>query len=137
MELNKLSDQQIAARMVGYIDRLEALMSDVSRYIQCKKKTYLDETIHDEYKKLKDEIKADAHYLDLARNGRDDASQVYDGFFKPSIMEAAAFGFTSPTNSRIDQRFYSAIEEAHYKLTKYFSSKRWQSIGKGELPFKD
>lgn len=137
MELNRLSDQQIAVRIVGYVERLEALMSDVGSYMQGKKESYQNERIHDEYKMLKDEIRVDAHYLGLSRNERDDASKVYEGFFRPSIMEAAAFGFTVPTNSRIDYKFHSAIEEAHYKLTKYFSLKRWQAIADGEPPFKD
>lgn len=137
MELNRLSDQQIAARIVGYVGRLETLMSDVGCYMQGKKEPYKNEKIHDEYKRLKDEIRADAHYLDLSRNERNGASQVYEGFFRPSIMEAAAFGFTSPTKGRIDCKFHSAIEEAHYKLTKYFSFKRWQAIANGESPFKN
>ena len=135
MKLNQLHDQQIAERIVEYIDRLEALMSEVSYYIDGKKDTYLNQKIHDAYKRLKDEIRTDAHYLSLSQNEKHNLSQVYLGFFKPSIMEAAAFGFTSSTNSRIDYKFYSSVAEAHYKLTKYFSLKRWQAIANGKPPF--
>ena len=136
MELNRLTDQQIAVRIVGYVERLEKMMSDVENYIQGKKDQYQNERIHDEYKRLKAEIRTDAHYLDLSRNDRDDASKVYEAFFSPSILEAAAFGLTEPTNSRINYKFHSAIEEAHYKLTKYFSLKQWQAIADGIPPFK-
>lgn len=86
---------------------------------------------------LKDEIRADAHYLSLSRNERDDASDVYKWFFIPSVKASATNGFTASTNSRIDYKFHSAIEEARNGLTKYFSLKEWQSIADVKPPLKN
>ena len=46
----------------------------------------------------------------------------------PSIREAAAFGFDVPINNTINQRMYSAVEEAHYKMTKYYSLEEWGNL---------
>ena len=51
----------------------------------------------------------------------------------PSIREAAAFGFDVPINSTINQRMYGAVEEAHYKMTKYYSLEEWGNLFKQDL----
>ncbi|MCI8616140.1 MAG: hypothetical protein HFJ01_13805 [Lachnospiraceae bacterium] len=84
------------------------------------------EKIKRTYANLKDELREDAHYkkLDRNRNG----SLLYTGVFLPSIREAAAFGFNASINSAINQKMYSAVEEAHYKLTKYYSLDKWETL---------
>ena len=82
--------------------------------------------IRDEYKMLKEELRQDAHYLSLARNL--DGSEIYESFFKPSILEAAAFGFTVAINKPINYSMYNSVSEAHYKLTKYYSLEKWKAI---------
>lgn len=37
MELNQLNDQQVAIRMIAYIERVESLMSNISSYLNVKK----------------------------------------------------------------------------------------------------
>ena len=44
----------------------------------------------------------------------------------PSIREAAVFGFDVPI--KINQRMYGAVEEAHYKMTKYYSLEEWGNL---------
>lgn len=130
MELKKMSDQELAARAIGYIERIEQLQDEVGAILDGKKKSYEPDLIRVKYKRLKEEIKADAHYLDLVRNQRF-GNDLYNAIFSPSIMEASAWGFESPTNSRIDHAFFSSLYEAHYKMTKYYSFKEWKTVASG------
>jgi len=129
IELKYLSEPELAARMVNYIERLKTLMGEVSNILNNRRRIepYVQEQIRNSYKELKEEIKADAHYVSLVRNERH-GNNLYCAFFVPSVQEAAAFGFTVPTNGSINHGFYSAIEEAHYKLTKYYDLDEWREI---------
>jgi len=128
-DLKNMSDYELAQRVVNYVERLRTLMDDVSNVIDGPRRieAYELDRIKEEYKRLKEEIKSDAHYVRLSRN-RTGEFDLYESIFVPSIREADAFGFTSPTNSRINQRFFSSIEEAHYKLTKYHGLDEWKRI---------
>jgi len=128
-DLKNMSDYELAQRVVNYVERLEILMDDVSNVIDGPRRieAYELDRVKEEYKRLKEEIKSDAHYVRLSRN-RTGEFDLYESIFVPSIREADAFGFTSPTNSRINQRFFSSIEEAHYKLTKYHGLDEWKRI---------
>ena len=129
VELKNMTDKELARRMVKYIEQLENLMCDVSEIRNNKSpiEPYRVENIRDIYRKLKEDIKADAHYVGLERNKKR-GHNLYNSFFDPSIREASAFGFTSPTNSAINHKFFSSIEEAHYKLTKYHGLDEWKKI---------
>ncbi|MEG2262112.1 MAG: hypothetical protein RSC06_06620 [Clostridia bacterium] len=126
-ELKRFSDADLAARMLNYIDRTDTLMKLISDSLEHKSSRIISDRIHYEYRELKEEIKEDAHYCDLVRN-KDSRSRVYLHFFIPSIMEASAYGFMSPTNSQINQKFFSCVYDAHYKLTKYYSRDEWEAI---------
>ena len=128
-DLKNMSDYELAQRVVNYVERLRTLMDDVSNVLDGPRRieAYELDRIKEEYKRLKEEIKSDAHYVRLSRN-RTGEFDLYESIFVPSIREADAFGFTSPTNSRINQRFFSSIEEAHYKLTKYHGLDEWKRI---------
>ncbi len=128
-ELKKMSDKDLSIRMVNYIERVQKLMDSVSEIMNGKGTKMLIDSIHYEYKAIKQEINDDAHYLYLNMNRRNDEdSELYNRFFKPSISEAAAFGFTSSTNSRIDFKFYNSLEEARYKLNKFYPLEKWKEI---------
>lgn len=129
MELKRMDDPELAQRMVDYIERLEKLMDEVSGILNSRRRSesYVIDAIHNTYKELKEEIKADAHYVSLSRN-EDYGNILYSAFFAPSVREASAFGFTAPTNSSINQKFFSSIEEAHYKMTKYHGLDAWRRI---------
>ena len=129
IELKKMMDHELAFRIVGYVERLERLMDEISDMIHSKTlvEPYQIETVREEYKLLKEEIKVDAHYVGLVRNKKR-GNNLYNAFFTPSLQEASAWGFTSPTNSKINQAFYSSVEEVHYKLTKYYSYEKWKAI---------
>lgn len=130
-ELKMMSDRELAKRMLFYIDSLRRLMQKISDYLERKRPIPNREDIRFEYKRLKKAIKVDAHYLDLVRNQTRERG-VYSNFYVPSVAEASAYGFTSSTNSQIDQRFYSSASEAHYRLTKYHSREKWSAIAEME-----
>ena len=119
-----MSDSELARVMVDYINRVEHLKNLVGRYVDGAGRGEIqEEMIRKMYKELKTEIREDADYLGLVRNY--DGSTLYMGAFRPSIREAAAWGFTVPVNGRINQQFYSAVADAHYKLTKILSLEEW------------
>jgi len=66
IELWQLTDQELAARMVDYIVRLERLMDEVSDILNGKGR--VKDAVRYSYKRLKAEINADAHYVSLMRN---------------------------------------------------------------------
>lgn len=130
VELIKMTDQELAIRIINYVERIEILMDDISEILKGKNTNKISK-IKDEYKKLKQEIKEDAHYLDLERN-QSLKGNVYDAVFMPSVVEAAAWGFISPINSNIDFKLYHTLEEAEYKLTKYYTLEEWKKVALGE-----
>lgn len=125
MDYNKMSDSELARMMVSYIGRVENLQGIVGRYLDGNE-SISSAQIRREYAQIKDELREDARQVKLKKNYQ--GSDLYKGAFVPSISEAAAFGFCVPTNSKIDIRMYSAIEEAHYKLTKYYSFEEWGEL---------
>ena len=126
-DFKRMSDEELAKYIIEYIYRLEKLMDVTSDFLQGKTGMGSMEFIRAEYKSLKQSIKNDAHYVNLAGN-RTYTSSLYDAYFVPSISEAAAEGFTAAINSRVDNMFVSSIYDAHYKLTKFHSLKEWEDI---------
>lgn len=128
MKLREMSDEQLAERIVDYVIRCEILSSDIGKALEDHSPDFggHEHRIREEYKKLKAEIREDAHEIRLRNTG--DESALYLGFFAPSIREADAFGFQAPINHKIDQSMISSVEDARYKLTKYKSLKRWQEL---------
>lgn len=127
MELNEMNDKEIALRIAAYIKRAYSLMNDISKYINENRSVALSETVHNEYMMLKREIRDDDHYVNLERNKKPDETQAYRTF-RNSISEANAYGFTSRYNSVINNNYFSSVEEAHYKLTKWYNLDRWENI---------
>ena len=121
MDYRLMADSELANIMVNYIDRIENLLDIIGRY-----GNIAAEKIKRIYADLKEELREDGDYLRLERNRH--GSSLYMGAFAPSIREAAAFGFNVSTNSTINRRMYSAVEEAHYKLTKYHSLEEWGNL---------
>lgn len=125
MDYNKKSDSELARIMVSYIGRIENLQGIVGRYLEGND-SISSAQIRREYAQIKDELREDARLVKLKKNYQ--GSNLYKGAFVPSICEAAACGFCVPINSKVDFRMYSAIEEAHYKLTKYCSLEEWGEL---------
>ncbi len=125
MDFKIMTDSELANIMVNYIGRIENLLDIIGRYLEGNDNISA-EKIKSIYADLKEELREDGHCLRLERNRN--GSSLYMGAFAPSIREAAASGFNVSTNSTINQRMYSAVEEAHYKLTKYHSLEEWGSL---------
>ena len=127
MDFKNLPDTKLATIMVNQINRVEHLMQMIEEYLDSQNHGSVPATrIKSEYKKIKNELREDAKYLDLVRNR--EGSKLYMYQFSPSIQEASAWGFTVSTNSTINQTMHSAVEEAHYKLTKYYSLEEWGAL---------
>ena len=127
IDYKNLKDTELAGIMVDYISRVNQLEEIVGQYINSSDNgTISAYQIKNLYKQLKDELRETANYLRLVRNHG--GSKLYMYFFCPSVQEASAFGFSAPVNSTIDQRFYSSVADAQYKLTKYYSIEDWKKL---------
>lgn len=127
MNFLEISDRELAYRVLQYIAETEELMEMMSEVLENHTSA---SNITPKYKSLKESVKSDAHELShkeydrFAMDGR-----VKNAFFH-GVQEAAAFGFQSATNSRINQQLFSSVETAHYKLTKYLSLEEWKQIAR-------
>lgn len=127
MNYKSMSDSELAKIMVNYIGRVANLKRLISTYLDSPNRGYVSvNNIKEEYRVLKNELREDAHYLELQRNR--EGSELYLSAFAPSIREAAAFGFTVPINGAIDYKMFSAVADAHYKLTKYLTLEEWGEL---------
>jgi len=118
MDYKKMSEVELRGILNEYINRCSDLMDLIGEYLQGKANLQMSNLIHDTYATLKSEIKEIAHYCDKISN-KNYNNKFYSAYFKPSFFEASAWGFTAKINSVINQRLYSSVEEAHYKLGKY------------------
>ena len=127
MDFKNMSDSELATIMVNQISRTAHLKTIIARYLDGSDNGCVQaERIKNEYKQLKEEIREDAKYLDSVRNSK--GSDLYMHYFRPSIRSAAAYGFTVPVNAAINQKMFSAVEEAHYRLRKYHSLEEWGNL---------
>ena len=115
-ELKTMNDTDLAMRVLNYIECLDQLLGLITKFHEGEYDLSL--IIYEDYKRLKSEVKRDAHYFGLVVNGKGQAKHYKD--VSRSIREAAAYGFTASTNSKINSKFSSAIYEARYKLGKCY-----------------
>lgn len=127
MDFNNLSDSELATIMVNRISRTAHLKMLIARYLDGSNRGRIPaENIENEYRQLKEENRRDADYLDKAKNAN--GSDLYMYYFRPSIRNAAAYGFNVSVNAAINQKMYSAVEEAHYRLCKYHPLEDWENL---------
>ena len=127
MDYKSMSDFELANVMINYINRVSHLYDIIAGCLDGRDGGKIPvDNIRSEYRMLKNELRADADYLDLVRNKN--GSKLYMGVFAPSIREASAWGFTVPVNSAVNFAMLSAVEEARYKLTKHYSLEQWENI---------
>ncbi len=128
--LIEMTDQELATRIVNYIERIRLLVKYVSEYLDGKVNVCDVERVQTEYSDIKQAVRSDAQYLNLERNKKG-KSDLYTLYFKPSITEASASGFTSPTNSKIDEKLLRSLYEADLQLT-YYDYEKWRDISYGD-----
>lgn len=127
MEYKYMTDSELASIMVNYINQVEHLQNLIGTYLDSADHGCIQPfQIKELYKQLKYELQDDYKYLDLVRNRK--GSKLYMYYFSPSIREASAWGFTVPVNGAVNFAMFSAVSEAHYKLTKYYSLEEWSEI---------
>ena len=128
--LYRMSNQQLAKRILSYINRTEALQKQVSDILD-KHIVFNKELLMDEYRDLKNALRRDSREVQRKEFDRPVRTNEVKNNFYWSVMEAAAEGLISRVGSRIDFEFFSYIAEAHYKLTKYYSKEEWEALAEG------
>ena len=118
MRLKELTEEEIFERKEMYLTRLNYLMRNISDYFETHDWA-LGYRISEEYRAIKEEIRDEAKYLDCKKNDISDISKTHQAYSK-GIRGARAFGLTVRSNGKVDHRMFSAVEEAHYRLNKFF-----------------
>ncbi len=118
MELKYFTEEQIIERKDMFMKRLDYLMRNISDYMETHDSA-IGYRISEEYRAMKEEIRDEARYLRCNRNDISRISKTHMAYSK-GIMGASAYGFSVRSNGRIDRRMLSAVEEAHYRLNKFF-----------------
>lgn len=118
MNLNEFTEEEIIERKEKFLKRLDKLMSNISDYLK-NHNSELGYRIIEEYKSIKEEIREEAKFLNCRKNDISGISQTHANY-SGGIQEASAWGFAVKSNGKIDQKMLSAVEEAKYKLNKYF-----------------
>ena len=127
MELKHMSDQELARRMVNYIDRLIQLHNNINRYLNSHDTSVERRVIiQNEYSGLKRAIREDYEYISNSKNAGE--SSLYESFFIPSIEECMAKGLQAPTNSSVNASMSSSVYDARYYMTYYHSRDDWERI---------
>ncbi len=125
MDFCNMDDDELARVMCNYIMRMNHLLDMIDAYLEGNR-NISDLDIRKEYANLKDELNCDYAYVDKMANRR--GSDLYMNFFVPSIKGAAACGFMERANGRVSQKMHSAVDEAIYRMTKYYSLEEWEKI---------
>lgn len=118
MGLKELSEDEILIRKEMYLKRLDNLMQNISDFFETHDSA-LGYSISEEYKAIKEDIRDEAKYLDCKKNDISHISKIHQAY-SFGISGASAFGFTVRSNGKIDRRMFSAVEEAYYRLNKFF-----------------
>ncbi len=123
-----MSDMEQALRLMNYRERCHSLHVSVFNYL---KQPTAEEAaiIKMRYAKLKEDIKSDAHYVNLIKNR--DGSNFYRNTFSKNIFAASAFGFTVKINSSVNLAMARSVEEAYYRLGKEEFAE-WEKLIKKE-----
>ena len=117
IDLKRLSKNELVERLLNYIKELNELEDSITDYMQNKNRN--SNSIREKYKKLKQDIDEEYKYLSKSSNECMDDISVVHNCYKAGVMEASAKGFTSRTNSKIDQSLFNSVADALYYLEYY------------------
>lgn len=117
LDLKKLSEKELAKRLLDFIKRAEQLENTITDFMNNKRDD--SDVIRKNYKELKDVINEEYKYLSKVSSDCMDNISVVHNCYRSGVMEASAKGFTSRSNGMIDQSMFNSVEEALYYLCYY------------------
>lgn len=117
LDLKKLSEKELAKRLLDYINRAEQLENAISDFMNSKRDD--SDVIRKTYKELKDAINKEYKYLSKVSSDCMDNISVVHNCYKSGVMEASAKGFTVRSNCIINQNMFNSVEEALYYMGYY------------------
>ena len=120
-ELKYMSDQDLAERVVGYLDIMKEIFSQHQEGKFQKMKAM--------YHELKTAMCEDAHHLGLVRN-QWPKRIFYNFYIRPFIMQAAAH-LRAKVNDDVSE-ITDSVYEARIDFTFSLSYEEWKAIASGE-----
>lgn len=124
--LEKYSDLQLAKRVSEYIATLQSIRLRADYYSLGGASEEELREIADDYKKVRDSVRADAKYLNYNKD-KNGTALLWDKYY-PSVSEASAWGLYADPEGAFDKEFFKSISEAEKRLTKYYSYDYWRII---------
>ena len=124
IKLEKLSDLQLAKRMSKYIATLQSIRLRADYYSLGGASEAELREVADDYRKVRDSVRADAEYLNYNKDKKGSAL-LWDKFY-PSVSEASAWGLYADPEGAFDKEFFKSISDAEKRLTKYYSYDYWR-----------
>ncbi len=126
-ELIKLTPEQLARRMVSYIDATDSLILRAEYFMggDCPERELAQ--IRKDYAKLKAAIRADAGYA-VHNKHSGVGCAVYESRFLPSVTQAAAWGYDAPDDCLADKTLIDCLKAGRKKLTAEFSEDYWRIL---------
>ena len=125
-KLEKYSDLQLAKRVSEYIATLQSIRLRADYYSLGGASEEELREIADDYKKVRDSVRADAKYLNYNKD-KNGTALLWDKYY-PSVSEASAWGLYADPEGAFDKEFFKSISEAEKRLTKYYSYDYWRII---------
>lgn len=126
VNLEKMTDEQLAKRMSKYIATLQSITVRAEYYSmgQCPEKERKE--LNADFVKVRDGIREDAKYLNYNRDKKG-SRLLWDKYF-PSVNEASAWGLYADPEGDFDKEYFKSVAEAEERLTKYYSYDYWRII---------
>ena len=125
-QLEKLTDEQLAARMAGCLDVLESLRMQAEYYALGDCPASERAAAMRDFQQVRDRVRADAQYLTYHKDVR--ASRLLRDFYAPAMIDAAAWGFYADPANGFDRAFLDSLAEGFRRLTKQYSYDYWQIL---------
>ena len=125
-KLEKLTDEQLAARMAGFLDVLESLRMQGEYYALGGCLVPEQEAAMRDYLRVREKVRADAQYLTYHKEIR--ASRLLRDFYAPAVIDAAAWGFYADPSDGFNPAFLDSLAAGYRRLTKQYSYDYWQIL---------
>ncbi|MFQ7607474.1 hypothetical protein [uncultured Blautia sp.] len=118
VDFKKMTPEEIVNRKDNYLHKLNELELYIAKCINTND-AEARACASSIYAELKNTIREEAKYLDKIVNDISEMSKEHNAYYH-GIIEASAYGFTVKTNARVNQEMLNSVEEAIYKIDKYF-----------------
>jgi hypothetical protein len=129
--LHEMKNQQLAERILSYINRTETLQKQVLDILDNRIAPFNKEAIMNEYKAIKNALRDDSREIQCKEFYNLTASDDLKRAFYSRITDTAIRGYKCRVGAKIDFSFFSSIAQALDYLTDNKSKDEWKKLAEG------